>query len=226
MASAPRRSPVRAWLGKVCVTTGTSPEGLTATQYPNARAAVHDTVITQRGYRPKMLSTPLLRLEAVMYHRGQAAAPTSDAAGPTGPSTRSAGTTSQPRCHDKQSACEMPRLERSVRSPCSSYCSQPRPDDRAARTVRRHALGITVGIDWAEGHHDIAIMDAGGKVVAKARIDTGIEGFTTVLRMIAEQGGTGEDTPIGIQTDKNLLVVALLDAGFTVYPLNPRAVAR
>ena len=87
-------------------------------------------------------------------------------------------------------------------------------------------MGITVGIDWAEGHHDIAIMDAGGKVVAKARIDTGIEGFTTVLRMVAEHGGTPQDTPVGIETDKNLLVVALLDAGFTVYPLNPRAVAR
>lgn len=44
--------------------------------------------------------------------------------------------------------------------------------------------------------------------------------------MIAEHGGTAADTPVAIETDKNLLVVALADAGFTVYPINPRAVAR
>ncbi|HET7475853.1 MAG TPA: site-specific integrase [Dermatophilaceae bacterium] len=63
------------WLAKICVVVGKSPEGLTATEYQQARAAVHDTVITQRGYRPKTLSTPLFGLDAVMYHRGQAPAP-------------------------------------------------------------------------------------------------------------------------------------------------------
>ena len=62
------------WLAKICVVTGTSPQGLAATQYQQARAAVHDTVIAQRGYRPKSLSTPLFGLDAVMFHRGQAPA--------------------------------------------------------------------------------------------------------------------------------------------------------
>lgn len=55
-------------------------------------------------------------------------------------------------------------------------------------------MSITVGIDWAEGHHDVAVMDAEGHVVAKARIDTGTEGFTTLLRLIAENGGTTAET--------------------------------
>jgi integrase len=63
------------WLAKICVVAGGSPEGLTAPDYQAARTAVHDTVITQRGYRPKMLSTPLFGLDAVMFHRGQAPAP-------------------------------------------------------------------------------------------------------------------------------------------------------
>ena len=46
------------------------------------------------------------------------------------------------------------------------------------------------------------------------------------MGLIAEHGGSPEDTPIAIETDKNLLVVALAGAGFTVYPINPRAVAR
>jgi integrase len=63
------------WLARICVATGTSPEGVTATQYQQARAAVHDSVIAQRGHRPRTLSTPLFGLDAVMYHRRQAPAP-------------------------------------------------------------------------------------------------------------------------------------------------------
>lgn len=87
-------------------------------------------------------------------------------------------------------------------------------------------MTLTVGIDWAEIHHDVALMNTDGIVVARARIDTGAAGFVDLLALIAEHGGTAADTPIAIETDKNLLVVALADAGFTVYPINPRAVAR
>ena len=87
-------------------------------------------------------------------------------------------------------------------------------------------MGITCGIDWAEAHHDIALADDTGRIVYRARITTGATGFNDLLRMIAENGGTPEDTPIAIETDKNLLVVALAEAGFAVHPINPRAVAR
>jgi hypothetical protein len=46
------------------------------------------------------------------------------------------------------------------------------------------------------------------------------------MDMIAEHGGDPADIPVAIETDKNLLVVALSAAGFPVYPINPRAVAR
>jgi len=87
-------------------------------------------------------------------------------------------------------------------------------------------MGITCGIDWAEIHDDVALADDTGHIVARARIDTGATGFNELLRLIAENGGTPEQTPIAIETDKNLLVVALAEAGFSVYPINPRAVAR
>ena len=47
-----------------------------------------------------------------------------------------------------------------------------------------------------------------------------------MLALIAEHGGSVEDKPVAIETDKNLLVVAAAEAGFTVYPINPRAVVR
>lgn len=47
-----------------------------------------------------------------------------------------------------------------------------------------------------------------------------------MLALIADHGGSAADTPVALETDKNLLVLALRAAGFTVYPINPRAVAR
>ena len=87
-------------------------------------------------------------------------------------------------------------------------------------------MKLTCGVDWAEAHHDIALIDEGGAVIARSRIDTGADGFNELLSLIGEHGGTIEDTPVAIETDKNLLVVALVEAGFTLYPINPRAVAR
>lgn len=87
-------------------------------------------------------------------------------------------------------------------------------------------MPITCGIDWAEAHHDVALVDSEGTVVARSRIGTDVAGFTELVGLLAEHGGDPADTPVAIETDKNLLVVALAGAGFTVYPINPRAVAR
>jgi transposase len=87
-------------------------------------------------------------------------------------------------------------------------------------------MSITCGIDWAERHHDVALVDDTGTTVAKKRIDTGLNGFTELLALIAEHGGEPDTVPVAIETDKNLIVVGLAAAGFTVYPINPRAVAR
>ena len=87
-------------------------------------------------------------------------------------------------------------------------------------------MSITCGIDWAEAHHDVALIDEHGVAVARSRIDTGAAGFSALLALIAEHGGGVDDTPVAVETDKNLIVVALVEAGFTVYPINPRGVAR
>jgi transposase len=85
---------------------------------------------------------------------------------------------------------------------------------------------MTCGIDWAEAHHDVALVDDDGTVVARQRIVADLAGFTALVEMLAEHGGSSEGTPVAIETEKNLIVVALKTAGFTVYPINPRAVAR
>jgi transposase len=85
---------------------------------------------------------------------------------------------------------------------------------------------LTCGIDWAEAHHDVALVDDDGKVLVKKRVTADLPGFTALLELIAEHGGDPDSTPVAIETDKNLFVTALAAAGFMVYPINPKALAR
>ncbi|MCK3771298.1 IS110 family transposase [Microbacterium aerolatum] len=74
---------------------------------------------------------------------------------------------------------------------------------------------MTCGIDWAENHHDVALVDADGRVITKRRVAANASGFSELLGLIAEYGGDSDSTPVAIETDKNLFVVALAGAGFT-----------
>jgi transposase len=87
-------------------------------------------------------------------------------------------------------------------------------------------MTITCGIDWAEGHHDVALVDSDGKRVGKLRIDTGLSGFTELMTLIAEHCDDPSRVAVAVETDKILLVAALRAAGLPVYAINPRAVAR
>ena len=87
-------------------------------------------------------------------------------------------------------------------------------------------MSITCGIDWAEAHHDVAVLDDSGTVLERRRIDTGVPGFGQLIAMLQEHAQDPTEVPVAIETDKNLIVVALQAAGLTIYPINPRAVAR
>src|SRR3954471_2852705 len=83
------------------------------------------------------------------------------------------------------------------------------------------------GIDWAEKHHDVAIIDEAGTVRARLRIDDDPGGFTRLLAVLAEHR-QDPDTPIpvAIETAKGLLVANLLAAGVPVFAINPLSVSR
>lgn len=55
-------------------------------------------------------------------------------------------------------------------------------------------MSITCGIDWAERHHDVALVDHEGVVIARQRIDTGVTGFTELVGLIAEYAEDGIST--------------------------------
>jgi transposase len=85
---------------------------------------------------------------------------------------------------------------------------------------------IFVGIDWSERHHDICVIDPEGSVLAAVRVPDGIEGIARLHASIAEHAEGPEDVLVGIETDRGLLVGALVAAGYRVFAVNPMSVDR
>ena len=92
-------------------------------------------------------------------------------------------------------------------------------------------MELFVGIDWAEEHHDLAVMDSSGKIRAKGRISNDLAGVAKAHDLIASAvpADVDDDEPavtVGIETDRGLLVRALVAAGYRVMAVNPLAVDR
>jgi transposase len=88
-------------------------------------------------------------------------------------------------------------------------------------------LNLYCGIDWAEAHHDVAIIDEDGTVLSRARIGDDAAGFSRLLALLVEAGDTSENpVPVAIETDHGLLVGALRATGRPVYPVNPLSASR
>jgi transposase len=85
---------------------------------------------------------------------------------------------------------------------------------------------LGVGLDWAEDHHDVALGVPGKGVIEQFRIDHGLDGVARlVARCLALESDPAE-VRVVLETRHGLLVEALVDAGFTVLPVNPDLVAR
>jgi transposase len=88
---------------------------------------------------------------------------------------------------------------------------------------------LFVGDDWAEDHHDVEVQDETGRRLARARLPEGVAGVARLHELIGpqlpEEAGPDE-VAIGIETDKGPWVQALVAAGYAVYAVNPRQVAR
>ncbi|KQY32268.1 transposase [Nocardia sp. Root136] len=85
---------------------------------------------------------------------------------------------------------------------------------------------VACGVDWAQDHHDVAVVDHDGKVVASERISDSAEGLTILLRMLVEHDPTDAQLPIAIETSRGLLVAGLRAAGRKVFAINPFSVSR
>ncbi|MEU9849881.1 IS110 family transposase [Streptomyces sp. NPDC047985] len=88
-------------------------------------------------------------------------------------------------------------------------------------------MTVFCGIDWAESHHDVALVDETGALLAKRRISDDVPGYRILLDLLAEYGDTPETpTPVAIETGRGLLVAALRTGERPLYAINPLAAAR
>jgi Transposase len=88
-------------------------------------------------------------------------------------------------------------------------------------------MRVWCGIDWAEQHHDVCLVDDNGGELARRRISNDAAGFTALAAMLAEHGVVSDEpVPVAIETAKGLICAALLAAGYQLYPVNPLAVSR
>ena len=85
---------------------------------------------------------------------------------------------------------------------------------------------LFVGLDWAEEHHDVVVMAETGRVLAARRVSEGLAGLTVLHELLASQASDPAEVVVGTETDRGLLVGALVAAGYQVYAINPLAVSR
>ena len=88
---------------------------------------------------------------------------------------------------------------------------------------------LFLGDDWAEAHHDIELVDESGRRLVRQRLPEGVEGLAALHALIADhldEDAEPDQVVVGIETDRGPWVQALIAAGYTVYAINPRQVAR
>lgn len=85
---------------------------------------------------------------------------------------------------------------------------------------------IYVGIDWADDHHDVYVTDEGAKALNSFRIAHSYEGVEKLRKQLGKLSNKPDNILVAIESHHGLLIYALLEAGYTVYPINPKAMDR
>lgn len=79
------------------------------------------------------------------------------------------------------------------------------------------------GIDWSEGHHDLAIMNEAGALISLVQFKHTLQGFERIESERRKLGMPASECRLAIETAHNLLVDFLLDRGYIVYIVPPQA---
>ena len=84
------------------------------------------------------------------------------------------------------------------------------------------------GIDWATDHHDALVIDETGRQVGAIRVEHSPQGMSRLNTFLEQISGSESKEQMAciIETTHGLLIAHLLEAGWPVYPVNPRTVDR
>jgi Transposase len=81
-----------------------------------------------------------------------------------------------------------------------------------------------VGLDWADQHHDLVVLDEAGRRVGSRRVAHGQEGLEDLKQFLLSITPHFEGLVCVIETSHGLLITFLVEAGIPVYPVNPKTV--
>ncbi len=93
---------------------------------------------------------------------------------------------------------------------------------QTADTDRWRQRTAFVGFDWAGDHHDVVLVDQYGKIVEAFRFDDTAEGWERLIKTLSKHS----DPAVAVETSSGMTVQRLLEAGYAVYPVNPKAAKR
>jgi transposase len=81
-----------------------------------------------------------------------------------------------------------------------------------------------VGLDWADTHHDVAVLDESGKPVGARRFSHSPRGLNDLKQFLWSFASHPEELACIVETNHGLLIAFLLSAGIPVYPVNPKTI--
>ena len=79
-----------------------------------------------------------------------------------------------------------------------------------------------VGLDWADTHHDVDVLNEAGKHVGARRFSHSHEGLNELKQFLLSFTSRPEELVCVLETTHGLLLTFLLEAGIPVYPVNPK----
>ncbi len=79
-----------------------------------------------------------------------------------------------------------------------------------------------VGLDWADTHHDVEVLDEAGQRVGSRRFAHSHAGLHELHAFLLSIAPSLEELACLVETTHGLLITFLLEAGVPVYPVNPK----
>lgn len=80
-----------------------------------------------------------------------------------------------------------------------------------------------VGLDWADTHHDVEVLDEAGHRVGSRRFAHSHQGLNELKAFLLDIAASPDQLACIVETSHGLLIAFLLEAGFLVYPVNPKS---
>jgi len=85
---------------------------------------------------------------------------------------------------------------------------------------------VYVGIDWADDHHNVYVTNDTATALDSFSIPHSYEGMEKLMKRLNKCSSSREEILVAIESHQGLLVYALLEAEYSVYPINPKAMDR